>query len=77
MSFDAGMGVACISPAEGGRVSVIDGDPEVGSRRERAVLYVDSDGDATSDVWVDVASSTAISNGAGVPDWWPSGPEAC
>jgi len=77
MSFDAGMGVACMSLPDGGRVAVLDGDPDVGSRRERAVLNVDSGGDATSDVWVDVASSTAISNGAGVPSWWPSGPEAC
>jgi len=77
MAFDPGMGVACISPAEGGRISVIDGNPEVGPRRERAVLYVESDGGASSDVWVDVGSSSAVSHGFGVPDWWPSAPEAC
>lgn len=72
--FGAGAAVACLPYVPGAALALSDLPPDAAGGRSWAVTSPDGVGRT---VWVDVGQDGALTQGAGVPDWWVDPAQAC
>lgn len=76
VGFGSDMGVACLSGAAGSELLSFEGSPTAGGQPQRVLGRVPGEGNALV-LWVDVAQDGTLTNGDGVPAWWPDAPIEC
>jgi hypothetical protein len=75
--YSGGIGVGCVDIGAGGQLVLLDRAPQdAGARILRSIYTRGQSGDLPT-LWVDVGADGTISQGAGVPVWWPGDPQAC
>ena len=75
--YSGGIGVGCVDIGASGQLVLLDRAPQdAGARIVRSIYTRGQVGDLPT-LWVDVGADGTVSQGAGVPNWWPGDPQAC
>ncbi len=76
-SFSGGIGAKCLTSAPDGRLLLMDRPPDEPGGQTRLEISVPSGADNPVTLWIDVDAQGEVTDGQGVPDWWPGAPQAC
>jgi hypothetical protein len=76
-SFSGGIGAKCLTSAPDGRLLLMDRPPDGPGGQTRLEISVPSGADNPVTLWIDVDAQGVVTDGQGVPDWWPGAPQAC
>lgn len=72
-----GIGAECISSPPGARLIIADRPPEVAGVKARREIKVPGNLGEGTTVWIDVDTQGTITEGQGIPGWWPDPPLGC
>jgi hypothetical protein len=75
--YNNGAGVGCFNVAVGEQLVMLDRPPQDAGARTLRIIYRRTHANERPALWVDVGSDGAVSQGEGVPTWWPSDPQVC
>lgn len=75
--FNTGLGVGCFDRALGDRLVLLDRAPQDPGAAIVRVIFTRQAADEAPVLWADIGVSGAVSEGLGVPAWWPGGPQVC
>lgn len=72
-----GLGVGCTVLTAGSQLVMVDRPPMDPGSRTLRVIYQAARASETPTLWVDIGNDGAVSQGQGVPSWWPGPPQEC
>lgn len=74
---DGYVGIGCFPMSPGDRLMLLDRDPTQSPAVGKALIFVRGASAASTPRWVDLTTAGEMSNGIGVPVWWPGVVPSC
>lgn len=75
--YNNGLGVGCDDIPMDGEVVLLDRSPDDPGAQMLRTIYTRDPANFPATLWVDIGPDGAVSQGTGVPAWWPGPPQAC